>query len=577
MATRDEIYTAIRNADKAGDSAAVRKLGDYLKTLPAEGDAPKPVDASSTHEMATHEATLLDKAKQQAGNVVAGAVRGAGSIGATLLTPVDAAARAMGIQNDYIGRTDRREAMDAGLQSLGADPNSIAYKTGKIGAEIAGTAGAGGALVRGATLIPGVARAAPALLDSIGSAGFKAGSTTGAVNIGTRISGGAIAGGAQAGLVDPNDAATGAVVGGVLPGAVKLAGAAGAKLGGALGGEAQTPAQLAAVDAARKSGYIVPPTQAKPSIVNKILEGFSGKITTAQNASAANQTVTNGLAAKALGLAPDVKITPDLLQDIRKKAGAAYADIGTSGTITPGPQYTEALDKIAAPAKKAAEGFPNAKPSPVIDLVDSLRSPSFDASSAVAKIKELRSAADDAFRTGNTDVARASKSAATALEDALETHLTQSGDAQKLTDFQDARQLIAKTYSVEKALNPTSGNIDAKKLAAQIAKNKPLSGELKDAGTFASNFPKAAQTPEAMGSLPQSSPLDWAMAGGVGLATHNPLSLIGVAARPIARTVALSNLVQNRLGTTQPGKLTKLKDLLQQSSFRAAPVLGSDQ
>jgi hypothetical protein len=40
MATREEIYTAIRNADKAGDSAAVRKLGDYLKTLPAEGAAP---------------------------------------------------------------------------------------------------------------------------------------------------------------------------------------------------------------------------------------------------------------------------------------------------------------------------------------------------------------------------------------------------------------------------------------------------------------------------------------------------------------------------------------------------------
>jgi hypothetical protein len=50
MATRDEIYTAIRNADKAGDSAAVRKLGDYLKTMPA--DTPKPLDASSTHEMA---------------------------------------------------------------------------------------------------------------------------------------------------------------------------------------------------------------------------------------------------------------------------------------------------------------------------------------------------------------------------------------------------------------------------------------------------------------------------------------------------------------------------------------------
>lgn len=42
MPTREEVYSAIRNADKAGDSAGVRKLGEYLKTLPAE-DAP-PVD-----------------------------------------------------------------------------------------------------------------------------------------------------------------------------------------------------------------------------------------------------------------------------------------------------------------------------------------------------------------------------------------------------------------------------------------------------------------------------------------------------------------------------------------------------
>ncbi len=41
MATREEIYAAIRNADKAGDSAAVAKLGAYLQTM----DAP-PISAA---------------------------------------------------------------------------------------------------------------------------------------------------------------------------------------------------------------------------------------------------------------------------------------------------------------------------------------------------------------------------------------------------------------------------------------------------------------------------------------------------------------------------------------------------
>ena len=59
--------------------------------------------------------TFLDSATETARDLVAGGVRGAGSIGATILAPIDAAARAVGVQNDFIGRDDRREQMDAGL------------------------------------------------------------------------------------------------------------------------------------------------------------------------------------------------------------------------------------------------------------------------------------------------------------------------------------------------------------------------------------------------------------------------------------------------------------------------------
>lgn len=47
MPSREEIYTAIKNADAAGDSAGVRRLGEYLKTLPAE-EAPAPPAAPAT-------------------------------------------------------------------------------------------------------------------------------------------------------------------------------------------------------------------------------------------------------------------------------------------------------------------------------------------------------------------------------------------------------------------------------------------------------------------------------------------------------------------------------------------------
>jgi hypothetical protein len=191
-------------------------------------------------------------------------------------------------------------------------------------------------------------------------------------------------------------------------------------------------------------------------------------------------------------------------------------------------------------------------------------------------VKELRTAADDAFRTGNTDIGRASKAAANALEDALEKHLEQIGQPELLNGLKEARQLIAKTYSVESAINPVTGTVDARKLTALMKKGKPLSGELKSAAEFAGRFPKAAQPVEGMGSLPQTSPLDWAMGGGLAMGTGNPLMMASMAARPAARSAVLSPLIQNRLAQ-KPGLLPALNPDLAQFGYRAAPVLLGDR
>lgn len=562
---REALYTALRNADKAGDAEAARRLVAYINATPQPQGPQGPQGGAQW-------------VAQQAGNLAAGAVRGAGSIGATLLAPVDAAARALGVQNDFIGRDDRRAAMDAGLKTLGADTDSVAYGAGKLGAEIAGTLGVGGAVARGVAAVPGVAAKAPNIINAIRTAGMQGGGSA-MHNALVRAAGGGVTGAASAGLVNPEDAATGAVVGAAAPAVLKAMGAAGNKVGSVIRGPSQTPEMVNAISSARQAGYVIPPTQAKPSLANRVLEGLSGKITTAQNASAKNQAVTNAKAAAAVGLPTDQPITAQALKAVRDAAGQAYEAIGQTGVVRPGQAYNDALDKIVKPHLVAVAGFPNGKPSPVITLVDSLRSDAFDAASAVAKVKELRSAADDAFRTGNTDIARASKAAAKALEDAMEDHLRQTGQTQMLQSFRDARQLIAKTYTVEKALNPTTGTVDARKLGQQITKGKPLSGDLKSIGDFANRFPKAAQPTEGMGSLPQTSPLDWALGGGMAMGTGNPLMLASMAARPTARAAILSPVVQDRLIQRQPANALRLlvDPELAQLGYRAAPVLAGDR
>jgi hypothetical protein len=161
----------------------------------------------------------------------AGATRGAGSIGATILAPKDALeayiARSMGAD---LPAPERRNAMTQALGSMGADTDSLAFGAGKLGTEIAGTAGVGGAAANTLARIPGAATSMPAVIQAMRTGGFSTGTKAApglagwAANMAPRITGGAVAGGAAAGLVDPEYAATGALIGGALPPAVQGAG-----------------------------------------------------------------------------------------------------------------------------------------------------------------------------------------------------------------------------------------------------------------------------------------------------------------------------------------------------------------
>lgn len=162
------------------------------------------------------------KVKQGIGNAIAGAVRGAGSIGATLLRPVNRWDKDGNKIDGAAEDAKRRKSMDEALQSMGAQPNSLMYQGPKLATEIFGTLGVGGALANGARLIG----AGPAAVTAINSAGMTGG------NVAGRMAAGGLVGGASAALVNPEDAGMGAGVGAALPPVLQGAG----KLGSAIGG-----------------------------------------------------------------------------------------------------------------------------------------------------------------------------------------------------------------------------------------------------------------------------------------------------------------------------------------------------
>ena len=346
------------------------------------------------------------------------------------------------------------------------------------------------------------------------------------------------------------------------------------KLVSALRGTPLSPQMASAVEKARETGYTVPPTQAGGGIANRLLEGMAGKLSTLQEASVRNQAITDRLAKKSLGLSEDVALTPEILKSVRDEAGKVYDNISNAGIIIPKKSFNDTLDKIGENAVKAELNFPNATSKQILDVVGSLRKDAFDAGSAVSRIKQLRTEADMAYRAGNNELGGATKAAANALEDAIEGHLTKLNQPDALNKFKEARQLIAKTYTVEKAMNKTTGTVDAKNLASRLQAGKPMSGELKDIAQFAQAFPKAAQMPEKIGGTIGISPLDYTVAGltggasllgGEDKASSTINSLIALLARPGARKLVLSSPMQNRLVQQQVASPSAIRNALPSS------------
>lgn len=436
---------------------------------------------------------------------------------------------------------------DIGLgvkQRLGMAPRSEADEVKKRDAALTGTgAGLAGnimgnvsmlapaALIPGAATVPGAA----AVGGLVGALQPSASSKEDAANIGLAAAGGA------AGQWLTTKAP------GVLQSRIDKAATA----------QQANAQKFAAGKAAAKEGYVIPPADLEPGVLTEAASGLSGKIKTAQVASQRNQQVTDRLARQSVGLKADDKLTADVLQTIRNQASTTgYAPIRNAGTVTADKQFFTSLDNIANTQQGASRSFPGVGDNGVLDLVAKLKQQSFDAGDAIDATRVLREAADKAYRQGDKGLGKANKAAADAIEDMLDRHLTASGNADAVKAFRDARTLIAKTYTVQKGLNDQTGNVAADKLAKELAKGRPLTGEQRTIAETAQAFPKATQslkeTPKAV------SPLDFAVATTAGMSTGNPLAALLLGARPIARNALLSGPVQaNALRQTTPVPFTQ--------------------
>lgn len=298
------------------------------------------------------------------------------------------------------------------------------------------------------------------------------------------------------------------------------------------------PLKEAALDVASKAGYSLPRSNIKQGFLTNLGERFGGKQAIEATAQMKNQPVTNKLAAKALGLAEDTAITPELLKGIREQAGKAYEAVKNVGALSADSSYQQGLKSLTDKFSGASKDFPELASQEVAKLAQALNKKTISSEGAVEMVKNLRDAAKSNLRGIATQqdktLGRAQRQAADLLEDLIERNIEPKLGPQMLGAYRKARALIAKTYTVEGAL--IGENVSAQKIAKAASKVK-LTDELKQIADFSTVFPRLTRA-EA-GAPASGGLLEPMIYGGMGSLATGPAgalaSAIPIIGKPIAR------------------------------------------
>lgn len=306
--------------------------------------------------------------------------------------------------------------------------------------------------------------------------------------------------------------------------------------------------------AAAKAGYRVPRSYIKQTLGTNLGERFAGKQAVEATAQIRNQPITNKLAAKALGLSDDAEITPDVLSALRGDASKAYEVVKKVGTLQADDAYQQALSAINKRFLGSSKDFPEMSNMAVAKLVDALNKQNISAEGAVETVKNLRYLASGNMRSLNPAdkmVGRAQRAAAEALDDLLARGAKSTLNKDAFNNYRAARELIAKTYTVENALNPATGNVVATQLGKQATKGAPLTGELKRAADFARAFPRLSREPSgqpATGGL--FEPLVYGIGGSA--VTGSPAGLAAAVIPALTKTQTARGLMTTIPRIPQP-------------------------
>lgn len=252
----------------------------------------------------------------------------------------------------------------------------------------------------------------------------------------------------------------------------------------------------AVLNAAQEQGGVVPPADVNGKIstvkglVNQGLQAWSGPAATRQAANSKNQAMTNRLIQEEIGADTSAPLNPDFIKNQLKSLESQKQAVRGAGTIRADDQFKADLNNVVAPYVKASKDFPTKQYDNLFDVAKSAAKTSFDADSAVEKIRLLRQEADAAYRSGNNQLGQVAKDTAKALEGVLERNLAaRGGNLEKNQNYQRIFESYGGKGDIDNSLD-----ISAKsKVFSDIAKSEGFTVNSDSRGkylTLTKNFGK---------------------------------------------------------------------------------------
>lgn len=298
---------------------------------------------------------------------------------------------------------------------------------------------------------------------------------------------------------------------------------------------------LQAIEQAKDWGYRAPPNtyvgegQQLGSALDRTAQSVGGSEQVAARYAMANQRVTDRLAARAGGFADELP-SPEALKQARQQATAVYDELKaldlpmSLNTRT----FKQALQDLAQPSA----GFPNARPARSVRLMlRGLQGSNATLPQVVDRVRELRASGYRHIKGDNVEsnaLGIAELKAADALDKEIDAFLVRT--SARVTDpnlkaimtriyreYTDARTRLSVLHDIEDAMNPSTGTIDAARVA-KLAEARTLHPELqKIAEAYNAIGPDGMKNAEKAVKAAQTlTPSDWAMgtvgasAGGFG-------------------------------------------------------------